>query len=94
MIDGRQLKDLAGVGPATISDLRILGVHSVAELSRQDGDELYERLCLRTGKQHDICCLDVLCCAVAQARDHNLPKEQRNWWYWSALRKRRQSVIN
>jgi len=94
MNDHRQLKDLAGVGQATISDLRILGIHSVAELSHQDGKELYDRLCQRTGKQHDICCLDVFHCAVAQARDPHLPIEQRNWWYWSRLRKRQPSVVN
>jgi hypothetical protein len=31
--------------------------------------------------------LDTFCCAVAQARDPGLPAEQRNWWYWSRLRK-------
>ena len=31
--DDRQLKDLAGVGPAMLSDLRILGIHSVNELA-------------------------------------------------------------
>ena len=87
MSDDRQLKDLSGVGEAAILDLRILGVHSVAELSLQDGAELYDRLCRQTGKQHDICCLDVFCCAIAQARDPGLPREQKNWWYWSTLRK-------
>lgn len=87
MSDERQLKDLAGIGPAMLADLRLLDVHSVAELSRQDGDELYLRLCQRMGKQYDICCLDVFRCAVAQARDPELPPEQRNWWYWSRLRK-------
>jgi hypothetical protein len=87
MRDNRQLKDLSGVGPAMLSDLRIFGIHSVAELSLHDGDELYARLCQHTGKQQDICVLDVFRCAVAQARDSELPIEQRNWWYWSAQRK-------
>jgi nucleotidyltransferase/DNA polymerase involved in DNA repair len=94
MSDERQLKDLAGVGPAAIADLRILGIHSVAELALQDGKELYARLCQRTGQQHDICCLDVFRCAVAQARDPELPIERRNWWYWSRLRKAQPSVVN
>ncbi|MDR3742026.1 MAG: helix-hairpin-helix domain-containing protein [Terracidiphilus sp.] len=94
MSDDRQLKDLSGVGPATIADLRLLGIHSVAELALQDGDALYDRLCRRTGTTHDICCLDVFHCAIAQARDAHLPKEQKKWWYWSALRKGRQSVVN
>ena len=87
MSDTRTLKDLSGVGAATIADLKILGIHTVAELSRQDGDDLYERLCQRTGTQHDICCLDVFRCAVAQARDPKLPSKQKNWWFWSRLRK-------
>jgi nucleotidyltransferase/DNA polymerase involved in DNA repair len=86
--DTRQLKDLAGVGPATLNDLVQLGIHSVSELAESDGRELYERLCDLTGVRHDPCCLDVLRCAVAQARDPNLPKEQRNWWYWSRVRKK------
>jgi predicted RecB family nuclease len=90
----RQLKDLAGVGPATLSDLRMLGIDSVAELALQDGQELYERLCQRTGKVQDACVLDVLRCAVAQARDPELPIEQRNWWYWSRLRKGQPSIVN
>ncbi len=91
MSDDRKLKDLSGVGAAAIADLRLLGIHSVAELSLQDGKELYNRLCQRTGKVHDICVLDVFRCAVAQARDPQLPIEQRNWWYWSALRKNQSS---
>jgi nucleotidyltransferase/DNA polymerase involved in DNA repair len=93
MSDERQLKDLAGVGPAMLADLRLLGIHSVAELSLQDGGELYDRLCQRTGKRHDICCLDVFDCAIAQARDPLLPQEQKKWWTWSALRKRRSAQL-
>jgi nucleotidyltransferase/DNA polymerase involved in DNA repair len=89
MSDKRKLEDLAGVGPATVADLHLLGVRSVAELATKDGDELYQRLCNVTGKQHDPCCLDVFRCAIAQARDPNLPEDQKNWWYWSELRKRK-----
>jgi hypothetical protein len=88
----RKLKDLGGVGSATIADLRKLGIRSVADLAEQDGQELYDRLCQLTGTRHDICCLDVFRCAVAQACDPDLPIEQRNWWYWSRLRKQRQSA--
>jgi hypothetical protein len=94
MRENRQLKDLSCVGPAAIADLRILGIHSVVDLALQDGRELYDRLCQRTGQQHDICALDVFSCAVAQARDPELSAEQRKWWYWSRLRKRQPSVVN
>jgi nucleotidyltransferase/DNA polymerase involved in DNA repair len=89
MADKRQLQDLAGVGPATLSDLHLLGVHSVAQLATKDGDELYQRLCQITGTQHDPCCLDIFRCCIAQARDPDLPEDQKNWWYWSNLRKRK-----
>ena len=92
MADNRRLTDLAGVGPATLSDLHLLGVHSVTELAVQDGDELYQRLCQLTGVQHDPCCLDIFRCSVAQAQDPDLPEEQQNWWYWSGLRKRKLPV--
>ena len=92
--DDRQLKDLAGVGPAMLSDLRILGIHSVNELALQDGKELYDRLCQRTGTMHDLCVLDVFCCAVAQARDPELSIEQSKWWYWSRLRKGQSTIVN
>jgi pathogenicity locus Cdd1 protein len=87
--DIRELKDLCGVGPATLRDLKMLSVQSVADLAERDGKELYDRLCHITGVQHDPCCLDVFRCAVAQARDPELPAEQCNWWYWSRLRKKK-----
>jgi hypothetical protein len=82
-----RLRDLAGVGSAIEADLRLLGVISVSELARQSGDELYEKLCRVTGMRQDVCVLDVFRCAVAQARDANLPAERRNWWWWSRQRK-------
>jgi hypothetical protein len=33
----------------------------------------------------------VFVAAVAQAKDPHLPVEQRQWWYWSRLRKTRES---
>ncbi len=77
------------MGPATLSDLHLLGIHSVAELAVQEGDELYLRLCHLTGVQQDPCCLDIFRCSVAQAQDPDLPEDQKNWWYWSGLRKRK-----
>ncbi|HLJ90001.1 MAG TPA: helix-hairpin-helix domain-containing protein [Candidatus Angelobacter sp.] len=92
-MEKRQLIDLDGVGPATVADLHLLGVRSVTELAAKDGDELYQRLCNVTGVQHDICCLDVFQCAIAQARDPELSAEQRNWWYWTELRKRKAAEL-
>jgi Pathogenicity locus len=85
----RKLADLASVGPAMLRDFDLLGIRSVKQLARQKPEALYEKLCVRTGQQVDICCLDVFAAAVAQAKNPRLPAEQRNWWYWSRKRKAR-----
>lgn len=82
-----QLRDLSGIGPAMLKDFELLGIESVAHLARQNPQKLYNRLCELTGTRQDPCVLDTFTCAVAQARDPNLPSEQRNWWYWSRQRK-------
>ena len=87
----RALGDLESVGPATIRDLHLLGITTVALLAREDPEELYLRLCATTGVRHDPCCADVFRAAVAQARDPELPLEKRRWWYWSRVRKATES---
>jgi hypothetical protein len=81
------LADLEGIGPAMLRDFALLKIDSVAQLAKQDPQELYDRLCAITKSRQDPCVLDVFHCAVAQARDPLLPEEQRKWWWWS--RKRR-----
>ena len=83
----RQLGDLVSIGPAMLRDFELLGVRSVAQLARRDPEKLYEKLCQITGQAQDICCLDTFRAAVAQARNPNLPAEQRQWWHWSRKRK-------
>lgn len=85
----RKLADLAGVGPATVEALGQLGIGSVAQLSRCEDVELYERLCAIRGERIDPCCLDVFSAAIAHARNPDLEPEKRRWWYWSGLRKAR-----
>ena len=81
------LQDLVSVGPATLEDFEDLGVVSVEALAECDPMVLYERLCEIKGVRLDPCCADVFHCAVAQARDPELPKAQKQWWYWSRVRK-------
>jgi hypothetical protein len=86
-LDSRQLKDLEGVGKECLRDFATLGITSVKDLSKRDPEKLYRELERLTGKAHDICVLDMLRCAVAQAKNPRLPKEMRKWWYWSKKRK-------
>jgi hypothetical protein len=89
----RTLADLDGIGPAMLEDFRRLKVTSVTALARQDPTALYDRLCRLTGVRQDPCVLDTFCCAVAQARDPDLPAAQRRWWWWSRLRLRQRGRL-
>ncbi len=83
----RALEDLVSVGPATSRQLLSLGVRSVKDLARRDPEALYKKLGSKTKMRVDPCVLDVYRAAVAQARNPDLPDEQRVWWYWSRVRK-------
>ena len=86
-VDARRLSALRSVGPATLEDLRLLGVADVPDLARRDPLALYNDLCRIKGQLVDICCLDVFNCAVAQAQNPQLTPEQCDWFWWSRLRK-------
>ncbi len=83
----RKLRDLRGVGQSIEKDLVELGIKTVPQLAKSDGDRLFNRLNKLRGVRQDPCVLDTFRCAVAQARDGKLPVEQTNWWWWSKLRK-------
>src|SRR5258708_1993990 len=69
----RQLGDLISIGPAMLRDFELLGIRSVAQLARQNPQQLYAKLG-RVARQHqDICVLDTFCAAVAQAKNPRLP---------------------
>jgi nucleotidyltransferase/DNA polymerase involved in DNA repair len=85
----RKLRDMVSVGPAMLHDFELLGIASVAQLSKRSPERLYEKLCQIKRQPQDICCLDVFRTAVAQARNPRLPVEQCQWWYWSRRRKAR-----
>ena len=92
--ESRKLTDLISVGPAMLRDFELLGVRSVAQLARRDPQRLYQSLCRVAPQHQDICCLDVFCAAVAQARDPQLPAEQCQWWYCSRQRIRQEKTAS
>ena len=93
MSDSRTLAGLGSVGPAMLRDFERLGVRTVTQLARRNPVQLYEELCRRSGQSQDICVLDTFRAAVAQARNPRLPAAQKNWWYWSRLRKARERKL-
>src|ERR1700740_126802 len=88
----RQLADLISIGPAMLRDFALLRIHSVAQLARQNPQQMYARLSRKTGQWQDPFVLDTFHAAVAQARNPRLPAEQCQWWYWSKKRKSEQKI--
>jgi hypothetical protein len=89
--NARTLADLVSVGPATLGDFSLIGIHGVADLVHADAHDLYDRICVATQARHDPCCEDVFAAAIAQARDPDLPEAMCKWPYWSGVRKSRRS---
>ena len=69
----RKLEDLYSVGPATVRDLKLLGIRHVEQLVGKDARALYERLGGLSGKRPDPCVMDVLSAAIAQQHADVLP---------------------
>jgi len=72
-----------------LRDLQLLGITTVAELSKCEAKTLYAKLCQLSEERHDPCMEDVLNAAVAQAKNPELAKEKCDWWYWNRRRKKK-----
>jgi hypothetical protein len=80
-----ELTAIPNVGPAVARMLARLGISSLDDLRGEDGEELFERLCVLDGARHDPCLLDTFVAVVAYA-DGGPP---RPWWEYSRERKAR-----
>ncbi len=85
----RKLNDLVSVGPETMKDFAKLKIKTVRQLAKQQPHLLYKKLCALTCARHDPCVEDVFAAAIAQARNPDLPEKEKQWPYWSRLRKAR-----
>ncbi len=87
----RQLRDLRGIGKEMLEDFDQLGIKSVNQLKSRDADRLYLRMCelRRVSGRTSVRSRHVPACffAIEQARNPSLPDEQKDWWYWSRVRK-------
>jgi nucleotidyltransferase/DNA polymerase involved in DNA repair len=79
-----RLLDIPNVGPATVKDLHVLGIHTPAQLIGRDPYALYDVLCAKTAQRHDPCVYDVLISAVRYMEG----APARPWWHYTAERKR------
>jgi len=80
------LADMANVGPATLGDLKLLGIQRVAQLAKlqpSDAFVLWRKLGRLTGGLHDPCVIDVFMSVISQAHG-NTPCP---WWHFTKQRK-------
>lgn len=79
-----RLEHLPNIGPAIAADLRRIGVRHPAELRGRDPFELYQALCVATGRRQDPCVLDTFIAAC----DFMRGAAPAPWWHYTAQRKR------
>jgi len=82
-----RLEALPNIGRAMASDLRLIGIQRPDELIGKDPFELYETLCVTTGRKHDPCVVDVFMSVIRFMEGG----EPLPWWSFT---KERQQKIN
>ncbi len=79
-----RLVDLPNIGKAMEKDLNLLGIDCPSKLIGKEPFELYEELCLRTGKNHDPCIIDIFMSVIHFMEGGDpLP-----WWSFTDERKK------
>jgi hypothetical protein len=79
------LMKIPNIGKSMADDLMSLGINSVADLAKQEPDELYLRLCQQTKSRQDPCVWDTFAAAIHFAKTG----EAKKWWDYSEDRKKR-----
>jgi hypothetical protein len=79
----RRLQDIPNVGPATVGDFHLLGIHRPEQLIGRDPYALYDELCAESGQRHDPCVYDVFIAAVRFMEGGPATV----WWKFTAERK-------
>lgn len=77
------LEQLPNIGPALAADLRLIGIHTPAELRGKDPFVLYQKLCAATGQRQDPCVLDTFMAAT----DFMRGAPAAPWWKYTPQRK-------
>ena len=81
------LTDLPNIGPASASDLRLLGIHAPGQLVGRCPFQMYEMLCEKTASRQDPCVIDVFISVTRfMAGEKALP-----WWAYT--KEREQALV-
>ena len=76
----RELVKIPGVGPRTAEDLYDVGIRSVFDLTRQEPEELFQKLCKLRGKRVDPRALCIFRAARRYADKPDTDPEKLKWW--------------
>ena len=77
-----ELESVPGIGRSIAGDLHGIGIDRVAQLAHADAQDLYDRVCEKTGTIHDRCLLYTFRCAVYYASRPVHDPEKLKWWNW------------
>lgn len=80
--EARGLRSIPGVGERIEQDLLELGYKRIADISGEDPQSMFDRLCRLRGQRIDRCVLYVFRCAVYFAGNTVHDPEKLKWWNW------------
>jgi hypothetical protein len=79
----RLLTDLPNIGKSLAADLRMIGIHTPAQLTGRDPYAMHQTLCDITQQRHDPCVIDVF---ISVTRFMN-GEPAAVWWQFTEERK-------
>jgi hypothetical protein len=79
-----ELSTLKNVGPATLSDLLLIGITRIEQLKTAHPETLFHLLETKSGYKQNICMLDLFHAIIHEAQTG----ERMPWHYFSALRRK------
>lgn len=82
--DIKRLLDIPNIGPASVANLKLLGIQHPQQLAGRDPYQMFETLCQLTGKQHDPCVIDIFISAIRYMEGEPAKK----WWAYTTERKK------
>jgi hypothetical protein len=79
-----RLEELPNIGKAMANDLQLIGIDNPRKLIGKEPFELYEELCITSGKRHDPCVIDVFMSVIHFMEGG----EPLPWWSFTDERKK------
>lgn len=79
-----RLEELPNIGKAMANTLKVVGIDHPRKLIGKEPFELYDELCVITGKRHDPCAINIFMSVVHFMKGG----EPLPWWFFTNERKK------